>query len=198
MKWTTEKRRLGELIPYEHNPRQLTDKQYADLKASLSKFNLAEIPAVNTDNQLLAGHQRVKIMLELYGIEHEIAVRIPDRKLTEKECQEYNIRSNKNTGEWDFDALANIFEIDDLIEWGFDQKELGVFAVDEINPPHLPNIEQSPFQQITFTLHHTQADIIKQALTKSKASGDIISSVNENSNGNAITYIAERYLNGKS
>lgn len=124
MKWTTETRKLSEIIPYEHNPRQMTSDQYEALKASLEKFSLAEIPVINTDNKLLAGHQRVKILLELYGKDYEIPVRIPDKKLTEKDCQEYNIRSNKNTGSWDFDILANVFESEDLVQWGFSLDEL--------------------------------------------------------------------------
>ena len=44
--------------------------------------------------------------------------------LTDKEVEELNIRLNKNTGNWDFDALANRFEVPDLLEWGFDEREL--------------------------------------------------------------------------
>jgi hypothetical protein len=50
--------------------------------------------------------------------------------LSEEEFKEYNIRSNKNTGSWDFDILANTFDTSDLVEWGFDEKELGI-APDE-------------------------------------------------------------------
>jgi len=126
LEWHNEKRKISDLIPYESNPRQLTDKQYNDLKKSLTKFNLAEIPAINLDNKICAGHQRLKIMSEVYGNDFEIDVRVPNRKLTEKEFQEYNIRSNKNTGEFSFDILANEFEVDDLIDFGFEDWELGI------------------------------------------------------------------------
>lgn len=132
MKWTTEKRKLKDLIPYGSNPRILSEKQHKDLTASLKKFGLAEIPAIDTDNTLIAGHQRVKILSELNPPDFEIDVRVPDRKLTKKEFQEYNIRSNKNSGTWDFDILANEFEQDELIEWGFEEKELvGLFIDDK-------------------------------------------------------------------
>ena len=107
MKWHNETRRLAQLIPFDYNPRQLTEKQYADLKASLTKFDLAEIPAINTDNTIIAGHQRIRIFAELHGMDYEIDVRVPDKKLGKKDLEEYLIRSNKNTGEWDFDQLAN-------------------------------------------------------------------------------------------
>ena len=104
IKWTTEQRKISDLIPTDGNPRQLTDKQYKELKKSLKKFDLAEIPAINQDNSILAGHMRLKILAELKG-DHEIDVRVPNRPLTKKEAEEYLIRSNKNTGEWDMDAL---------------------------------------------------------------------------------------------
>ena len=122
--WHTEKRKISDLIPTDGNPRQLTDKQYKDLKKSLNKFDLAEIPAINQDNSILAGHMRLKILAELKG-DHEIDVRVPNRPLTKKEAEEYLIRSNKNTGEWDMDALSN-FDVEDLVEWGFEDGELGV------------------------------------------------------------------------
>ena len=62
LEWRTEKRKIKDLIPYEKNPRKLTDKQQKDLKKSLEKFNLVEIPAIDTDNKILAGHQRLKVM----------------------------------------------------------------------------------------------------------------------------------------
>lgn len=124
--WKTEKRKISELIPNSNNPRKLTDKQYKDLKKSLTKFDLAEIPAINLDNTILAGHMRLKVLVELKGDDYEIDVRVPNRQLTPKEAEEYLIRSNKNSGDWDFDILANEFEIEDLKEWGFKSEELGI------------------------------------------------------------------------
>lgn len=137
LKWHTEKRKINELIPFEGNPRQMTEKQNADLKKSLEKFDLAEIPAINTDNKIIAGHQRLRILQALGRGSEEIDVRVPSRKLTDKEFREYNIRSNKNLGEWDFDLLAN-FEDDLLIDAGFEEQELekeflGDFDDDEID-----------------------------------------------------------------
>ena len=70
--------------------------------------------------------------------EEEIDVRMPNRKLTEAEFKEYNLRSNKNTGEWNFDELANNFEVDDLLEWGFDEKDLKIqMPVEEDDVPEV-------------------------------------------------------------
>jgi DNA modification methylase len=125
MKWITTRKKLKDLIEYEHNPRLLNEKQKEDLIKSLKKFSLAEIPAINLDNKIIAGHQRIKILLELEGPEFEIDVRVPDRQLTAKEFQEYNIRSNRNLGDWDFVSLDANFNKVDLLEWGWDESELG-------------------------------------------------------------------------
>lgn len=124
--WHTEKRKVKDLQPFEHNPRVLTEKQAKDLEASLARFNLVEIPAINTNNLLVAGHQRIKIMLMRGRGDEEIDVRVPNRPLTDEEYREYLIRSNKNTGEWDFDELANSFDSTKLMEWGFEPGELGM------------------------------------------------------------------------
>jgi len=71
---------------------------------------------------IIGGHQR-KHVLEASGVK-EIECWIPDRELSDKEVEELNIRLNKNTGSWDFDILANNFELEDLKEWGFEDREL--------------------------------------------------------------------------
>lgn len=128
--WHTEKRKVKDLIPYELNPRKLSDEQAEKLKESLNKFNLVEIPAIDTDNKIAAGHQRVKIMLLLGRGEEEIDVRVPNRKLTKEEFEEYNIRSNKNVGEFNWDLLAKLDE-GFLSEVGFSSEELDqIFDID--------------------------------------------------------------------
>jgi DNA modification methylase len=132
--WHCEKRKVKELAPFEHNPRVLTAKQAEFLTASVKKFNLVEIPAINTNNMICAGHQRVKILALLGRADEEIDVRVPNRALTDEEFTEYLVRSNKNTGDWDWDVLANVFSVDNLIDWGFTEAELGInstFSPDE-------------------------------------------------------------------
>lgn len=130
LEWHTEKRKIKDLIPYELNPRKITKEQTEKLKESLVKFNIVEIPAIDTDNKILAGHQRISILNLLGRSDEEIDVRVPNRKLTVEEFKEYNIRSNKNTGEWDFDILSQLDETL-LAEMGFTSEELdNIFEVD--------------------------------------------------------------------
>ena len=61
----------------------------------------------------------------------EIECYVPNRTLDEKEVIELNIRLNQNQGEWDFDILANEFDFENLMEWGFDPVDLiGEFKLD--------------------------------------------------------------------
>lgn len=126
LSWTTVQKRVSDLIPQEVNPRKISDKQMSDLKRSLKKFNLVEIPAVDYDGTILAGHQRIKALQLLERGDEVIDIRVPNRKLTEKEAKEYLIGSNKLGGDWDFDLLKS-FELDTLSFAGFDDMELAKF-----------------------------------------------------------------------
>lgn len=129
--WSTQTRKLKDLVPASYNPRKLSEKAYKDLRTSLEKFNLADLPSVNINNTVISGHQRLRVLTDMYGLEHEIEVRVPNRQLTEEEEKELNIRSNKNTGEWDWDTLANNFDADELLNWGFEEHELSYFGGDD-------------------------------------------------------------------
>lgn len=121
--WHNEKRYVHQLIPFEGNPRKISDAQMEKLKESLRRMNLVEIPAIDVDNRIVAGHQRLMAMMLLGRGNEEIDVRVPNRKLTDEEFQFYNIGSNKITGEWDYSLLVN-FDEQLLIDAGFTKVEL--------------------------------------------------------------------------
>ena len=106
--------------------------------------------------------------------------------------RELNIRLNANTGEWDTDILANVFDIDELTDWGFDDEDLKLFDADYGEEFNLPDGDKEPFKQMTFTLSDEQAEIVENAIKKAKKNefGD---TGNENSNGNAIWWICNSY-----
>lgn len=132
LEWHNEKRNISELIEFENNPRKLNDKAKQDLTNSLNKFNLVEIPVIDLDNTILAGHQRLKVLSILKG-DVEIDVRVPNRALTKKEREEYLIRSNKNTGDWNWELLETAFDQEELIEWGFDEIDFDKNIGEEID-----------------------------------------------------------------
>jgi hypothetical protein len=114
-----------DLIPWEGNPRKISEQQAEQLRASLDRFGVADIPVVDADGTIVGGHQRCAILMAQGKGDMEVDVRVPSRKLTDEEFAELNLRLNKNLGEWDFDVLANFSE-DLLLAVGFDEEELMV------------------------------------------------------------------------
>lgn len=123
LEWHTAKRTVDSLIPYDKNPRQMNEKQLADLKKSLKRFNLVEVPATDIDGRIIAGHQRVRVLQILGRGSEEIDVRVPNRPLTKEEYEQYLLTSNAVTGDWDFEKLKS-FEMDLLLDVGFDADDL--------------------------------------------------------------------------
>ena len=97
--WRTESRKISDLVPSAINPRTMSPKQIEDLKQSLQKFNLVEIPVIDTNNNLIAGHQRLMVMKLLGRGEETIDVRVPSRKLSKKEYDAYLLASNRIHGD---------------------------------------------------------------------------------------------------
>jgi ParB-like chromosome segregation protein Spo0J len=128
--WHTEKRKVKDLKPYKSNPRQITKEQMAQLKQSIEKFDYAEIVAIQPDNTIIAGHMRIKALISLGRKNDEIDVRVPNRQLAEEEMREYLIRSNKNTGDWDWDALSSNFDLHNLCDWGFTAEDFHISLED--------------------------------------------------------------------
>jgi len=132
--------KLADLMAHPKNPRMMTIKQNADLEESLDSFGLATLPIVNKDMMILGGHQRLRI-LKTKGVK-EVEVRVPNRMLNTKEADELCIRLNKNGGSWDYDALANFFEQDDLKEWGFTDFDLGEWDFGNSDTQETEEIEE--------------------------------------------------------
>jgi ParB-like chromosome segregation protein Spo0J len=122
---------INSLNPAEYNPRQISNKQYEDLKASMEKFGCVDPIIININperlNVVVGGHQRLRILREL-GAEKVPTVSV---NLSEEDERELNVRLNKSGGDFDMDILANEFDIVDLKEWGFSDIELG-FNIDKL------------------------------------------------------------------
>ena len=119
---------IDDLIFADYNPRQLTEQQYKHLKESIKKFGLIDPIIINKNkdrkNTIIGGHQRTRVAKTM-GITEIPCVEI-DLDL-EKE-RELNIRLNKNTGGWNYDMLADLFDMKELIDFGFNEKSLvGLF-----------------------------------------------------------------------
>ena len=104
----------------------------------------------------------------------------------------FNVRLNKNTGDWDYDLLANNFDIEELSDWGFDDDDLKLFDADYGEDFDLPDGDKEPFRQVTFTLSDEQYEVVENALKKAKKN-DFGETGNENSNGNALWWVCNSY-----
>jgi hypothetical protein len=198
--WREDKRRLGDLIPWPINPAQIKEPEARRLLESLEEFGQVQALAISPDNEIYDGHQRQLVWgaAEKYGKDYEVDVRVSSRKLTEDERKKLVIYLRKGAvGEFDFDVLANNWEVDDLLDWGFEGYEIGIAPDDSEWTDAfgaLPDEDRAPFQQMTFTLHDDQVEQVKEAMRVSKSQGEFVDTGNENSNGNALARVCEMFI----
>ena len=180
-----EQIKASKLKPATYNPRQISTKQYKDLKNSITKFGLVDPIIVNKDFTVIGGHQRLKVLNEMQT--DTIPCVVLD--LSKEKERELNVRLNKNTGNFDIDILANEFDIDELVDWGFKHIDLGL-NVDKLDDTFkLDDSDKSPFQQMAFTLADKQVEFIKNKIKDIKKTEEfkyIETFGNENGNGNAL------------
>ena len=131
---------INDIILNEENPRYIKTEQYEKLKKSLQEFpemlSLRPI-IIDENNVVLGGNMRLRACEEL-GIT-EIPVKVA-KGLTEEQKKEFVVKDNLGYGEWDWDMLANQYDIEELEEWGLQQvknvtqdKLFGINEEDEEN-----------------------------------------------------------------
>lgn len=122
---------VEELKELPGNPRHWTDEATAGLKESIKRFGLVDPLVVNYDNAVLGGNFRLSVAKEL-GHKTAPCVRV-NIKDSEK-AKELALRLNKNTGDWDWDLLAE-FDESLLTDVGFSSEELDdIFDLDIDEP----------------------------------------------------------------
>ena len=159
------------LVPYERNARTHSAEQVAQIAASIREFGFTNPILVDGKDGIIAGHGRLMAAKDL-GLS-EVPVVVLDH-LTEAQKRAYVLADNKlalNAG-WDVDMLTA--EMEGLQAAEFDLSLLG-WSVDELSGllapdvnelddmPDLPSGDREPIQQMTFTLHDEQVEIVKRA-----------------------------------
>ena len=178
------------------NPRVIKDDKFKKLVKSIQEFPdmLNKRPLVcftDTDGKyvVLGGNMRLKACNELKLT--EVPIILAD-EWTEEQKDEFLIKDNVGFGEWDWDDLANEWDVEKLEEWGLDLIGFDLNA-DELGTEFsLPEGDKAPFQQMTFTLADEQAEQIKNAISDIKETEEYKYAEtmgNENSNGNALYLI---------
>ncbi len=137
--------KLKDISVNPNNPRLIKDEKFKKLVASIKDFpkmmGLRPI-IVDSNNMVLGGNMRFKALSEL-GYDN-----IPDDwvkkadQLTEEEKNRFIVEDNLSFGEWDWDILGNNFEIKDLLEWGFDEKELKIDR--DVVEDEVPEVSDEP------------------------------------------------------
>lgn len=102
------------------NPRIIKDFKFRKLVKSIREFpemlNMRPI-VVDEDMVVLGGNMRLRACREAGLVEVPI---IKASNLTEQQKKEFVIKDNSSFGEWDWDLLANEWDIEDLDQWGLD------------------------------------------------------------------------------
>lgn len=183
--------KIADLIANDANPRKIDRKAYDKLKKSLQDFpemkQLREI-VVDENMVILGGHQRIYALKDL-GYEDVTVKQVFG--LTEKQKREFIIKDNASAGTWDTDIIANMWDVDEMDQWGIDlSKFMDTGFGDDFD---LKDGDKEPFGQMTFMLADPQIEVIKQALKMGKdLEGETYG--NENGNGNALFWIVEQWL----
>jgi hypothetical protein len=109
--------KITEIKSNPNNPRIIKDDKFKKLVESVKTFpemaNVRPI-VVNTDMVVLGGNMRLKAMKEAGWKEAPIQIVDWD----EQKQKEFIVKDNVGFGEWDWDDLANNWEVEELTEWG--------------------------------------------------------------------------------
>jgi len=120
-----------DIIPNTENPRIIKDDKFKKLVQSIKDFpEMLEIRpiVVNNEMMILGGNMRLKAIQEI-GLK-EVPI-IKAENLTEQQQREFLIKDNVGFGEWDWDALANDWNPDELNDWGLDVPNINVLEAEE-------------------------------------------------------------------
>jgi hypothetical protein len=190
--------KLKDIKPNPNNPRVLRDDKFQKLKQSIKEFPkmLSLRPMViDENNVVLGGNMRLRALQELGFTDIDEAWVKRSSDLTEEEKKRFIIADNVAFGEWDWDTLANDWDVVDLEAWGLD--------IPQFDRPEdfdedftLPEGDKEPFQQMTFTLADEQATVLQNAIAEIKRTEEYKyceTMGNENSNGNALYLIIKQW-----
>ena len=114
--------KISQIKVNPNNPRIIKDEKFKKLVQSIEDFpemlKLRPI-VIDENNMILGGNMRFKACEHLKMKEVWVE-RAED--LSEEKKNEFIVKDNVGFGEWDWELLGNLFEEDQLGEWGLDIK----------------------------------------------------------------------------
>jgi hypothetical protein len=192
---------IDRIVEFQGELKKLSKENENKLRNSILKHGFIAPFFVWDDHgewKLLDGHQRLKTLLKMREEGYDIPMLPVDyiEADSEEDAKRKLLHISSQYGEFTTDGFENFtFGLDGFedIRLTNDEFEIGMFFVEDINAPELDDGDRKPFRQMTFTLHDSQFEIVEQAIKKAKAEG-CDTSINDNSNGNALTKIAEAFI----
>ena len=115
--------KLKDIKPNPNNPRVVRNEKFQKLKQSITEFPkmLSLRPMViDEKNVVLGGNMRLRALQELGFTDVDDAWVKRSSDLTEEEKKRFIITDNVAFGEWDWDTLANDWDVVDLEAWGLE------------------------------------------------------------------------------
>lgn len=128
--WHLETRLVKDLLANPKNPRYIKKEMAQHLQSSIDKFGLIDKPIITKDGQIIGGHQRVNILKKMKV--KEVECWVCDQDITDEEIDEICIGLNLHQGAFDYDILANEWNIEKLFEYGFTPEELLDVNVEDV------------------------------------------------------------------
>lgn len=132
--WGFKYVKLNDLMPNPDNPRTITKQAFERLQKKIKSLGFIMPMLLDNDGVVISGNQRYAALQEMGYGEVEVPVMYPEFKMTKKQRDQAIITPNISDGGWNDDILANLFEPDDLLEWGLDIDWKSEPALDEENP----------------------------------------------------------------
>jgi DNA modification methylase len=111
---------ISQVIPNPTNPRIIKDDKFKKLTKSIQEFpQMLELRPIVVDSNMvvLGGNMRLKACIAA-GLK-EVPIIVADN-LTEQQQAEFIIKDNVGFGEWDWDLLANQWDVEALEDWGLE------------------------------------------------------------------------------
>ena len=102
------------------NPRFIKDYKFKKLVKSIKDFpEMLKIRPIVVNNNIvvLGGNMRLKACKEA-GLKEVWVLKADD--LTEQQQREFIVKDNVGFGEWDWDMIANGWDVNELDAWGLD------------------------------------------------------------------------------
>ena len=128
--------RIGDLKPWERNPRRMGKRQAERLLKSWKEMGQWQTLAIGPNNELYDGHQRLRVLRTVYGDDYQVLALRASRPLSEEERERIVLEGHAGAmGAWDWGALKQ-WDAEILRQYGLDEAMRSILAED------IENLEQ--------------------------------------------------------